>query len=145
MKISFLPLLKEQVGQKVSEILGDNLDTDLIEKSGGSIGKAIKLQEKKEIYIGINKILENIERKDLIDILNESEILYKEKENIFEILEYIVTYLYNTKEIKKMKCIKQIEEIKKRIIANSNYDMCIDYLLIKIWEEINEKNSRSAF
>ena len=36
-----------------------------------------------------------------------------------------------------------VENVKKRLLANSNYDMCIDYLLFNIWEEINEKNYRS--
>ena len=37
---------------------------------------------------------------------------------------------------------KYVEEAKKRLAANSNYDMTIDNLLMKMWEEINEKYSR---
>ena len=47
------------------------------------------------------------------------------------------------KNFKYIECIKIIEETKKRIKANSNYDMCIDNMLFNIWEEVNEKNSRS--
>ena len=52
--------------------------------------------------------------------------------------------LYKEKELK----VKQkdgryiIENTKNKLYTNCNYDMCIDELLIKIWEEINEKNSR---
>ena len=40
-------------------------------------------------------------------------------------------------------CINIVEDTKKRLKANSNYDMCIDNLLFGIWEEFNEKYSRS--
>ena len=51
--------------------------------------------------------------------------------------------LYNTKEIKRLNCIKIVEETKQHLLANSNYDMSIDRLLFKIWEDINEKNNWS--
>ena len=35
-----------------------------------------------------------------------------------------------------------IEEAKKRLVSNANFDMTIDNLLLKIWEEFNEKYSR---
>ena len=38
---------------------------------------------------------------------------------------------------------KLIEETKQRLNSNTNYDMSIDNLLFKIWEEFNENNSRS--
>lgn len=109
-----------------------------IKMSQGSIGKLLHMEEDYQIYEQINTILENIDKQDLITILNKSEILYKEKEKIQEILEYINVYLYYTKDIKKLNCIKYVEDTKKRLISNSNYDMCIDYLLIKIWEEVNK-------
>lgn len=109
-----------------------------IEMSQGSIGKLLHMEEDHQIYEQINTILENIDKQDLITILNKSEILYKEKEKIQELLDYINVYLYYTKDIKKLNCIKYVEDTKKRLISNSNYDMCIDYLLIKIWEEVNK-------
>ena len=61
------------------------------------------------------------------------------------ILEYMnVMLLELSRQNKKyINCIGIVEDTKKRLKANSNYDMCIDELLIKIWEEINEKHSRS--
>ena len=109
--------------------------------SNGSIGNAIKLQQDKEIYGGINNLIDNIEKKDLITFLNNGEIIYKQKENINEILDYINTYLYKSG---KINCVKYVEDTKRRLNTNSNYDMTIDYLLIRMWEEINEKYSRSS-
>ena len=37
-----------------------------------------------------------------------------------------------------IKCIQTIEEVKRRIASNSNFDMSVDYFLLKIWEEMNE-------
>ena len=34
-------------------------------------------------------------------------------------------------------CIKIVEDTKKRLKQNSNYDMCIDNMLFNMWEEIN--------
>ena len=144
MKIAFNTISEEQIEQKVYELSGEKIEKEFIKKSGGSLGRALQFQEQKELYNSVNEILENIEKSNLIHVLNNSEVLYKEKENIGKILEYIIICLYNTKNIKKINAIKYVEETKKRIIANSNYDMSIDYLLMNLWEEINEKHSRSA-
>ena len=144
MKISFLGIENDLIKDKVEEVLGEKVDTKLIESAGGSIGKAIYMQQEKEIFETVNNMLENLDKKDLVSILNNSEVLYKEKDKIESILEYIIVWLYNTKDINKLSAIKYVEETKRRIIANSNYDMCIDYLLMNLWEEINEKYSRGA-
>ena len=68
-----------------------------------------------------------------------SETLYQSKEEIFEMLDYLNiillkkarnNYLYTN-------CINVIENTKKRLKRNANYDMCIDYMLFNIWEEVN--------
>ena len=86
-----------------------------------------------------------MDNKNIIDILNGSEILYKSKDEIEEILEYINVILLNQSKqnIKYVKCIDIVENTKKRLKSNSNYDMCIDNMLFNIWEEINEKYCRS--
>ena len=86
-----------------------------------------------------------MENKDLLEVIDLAEVIYKSKEEINLILEYMnVILLRLAKEnIKYIKCIAIVEETKRRIKANSNYDMSIDNMLFNIWEEINEKNSRS--
>ena len=44
------------------------------------------------------------------------------------------------KKMKYANCINSVEETKKRLDNNANYDMSIDILLLKIWEELNEKH-----
>lgn len=60
----------------------------------------------------------------------------------------MITIFYNlllkdTRDESYINVIKIIEEVKKRLKGNSNFDMSIDYLIFKIWEEINEDSNRS--
>ena len=63
--------------------------------------------------------------------------MYSNKDNIYEVLDYInVLLIKKAKEnYKYLNYINKVEETKKRLKANSNYDMCIDNLLFTIWEE----------
>ena len=140
LKIMFEQITEEKIKNYIVNNY-DNVDDKLIKMSEGSIGRAIELQNNKEIYNSVNSILENLNKEDLVTILNNSDVLYKQKENIKDILDYINIYLYNSN---KIGCIKYVEDTKRRLLANSNYDMSIDYLLIRMWEEVNEKYSRSS-
>lgn len=141
MKISFESIEQQKIEQYLKENLEIEPSKELINLNGGSIGRAIMLEQDKEIYMQVNNIINNIEKQDLITTLNNSELLYKEKEKIQEILEYINIFLFNTKDIKKINCIQHVEEVKKRIISNCNYDMCIDYLLMNLYNKINNVKS----
>ena len=110
----------------------------MLDIAGGSIGRAINLKDIQEDYSKVEEIINNLDKKDLIDIVQASEILYKSKENINDILDYIniillkmakENYLYTN-------CIKIVENTKKRLAQNANYDMSIDDMLFKMWEEI---------
>lgn len=111
----------------------------MIQAFQGSIGKAILLKEKQEEYEKIENIINNLESKDKIDILNMSDIIYKAKEEKFEILDYINIVLINLAKNsnKYANCVKIVEETKKRLKSNANYDMCIDNMLINLWEQVN--------
>lgn len=113
----------------------------------GSIGKLIKLQNNIEIYKSLDNIVNDIYTKDIADIWQESEILYKSKDNINNLLDYLnivfFNKLLNSKNEKSIIAIKIVENTKKRLASNANYDMCIDNLLLKIWEDFNENNCRS--
>ena len=78
---------------------------------------------------------------NLIDVVQNAEMLYKTKDEINSIIEYInVLLLKFSKDNKKyLSCISIVEDTKKRLKANSNYDMCIDNMLFNIWYEMNKK------
>ena len=69
----------------------------------------------------------------------KAEIIYKSQDDKFEILEYmnIICFNKSKEDIKFVNCIDIIEETKKRLKSNSNYNMCIDNMLFKIWEEMH--------
>lgn len=119
----------------------DNIDENMLEAFQGSIGRAEVLKDKKDLYNSIYKIIESINRVNLIDILNEAEIIYKSQEDKFEILDYIniLLFKHSKENINYANCINIVEDTKKRLKANSNYNMCIDNMLFKMWEEINCK------
>ena len=116
-----------------------NINENILDTYQGSIGKAILLKDKQEDYQKLQEIIENLEKKDLIDVMKLTEPLYKTKEEIFEILDYInIILLKKAKEqYKYTNCINIVENTKKRIQRNANYDMCIDNMLLGMWEEVN--------
>ncbi len=116
-----------------------NIDQNMLYMYQGSIGKALELKEKQEEYKNIENIINNIDRYDLIDFINNAEILYKSKEEINDILDYINVILFNKAKDEYLytNCIQIVENTKKRLKQNANYDMSIDNMLFNIWEEIN--------
>ena len=117
---------------------------EILKRANGSIKKLIHIQENIDTYMEIASIINNITNKSLLDILRKTEIFSKNKDIITEILEYISLIFYekvyngDNKRTNYINCIQITEETKRRIAANSNFDMSIDYFLIRIWEEMNE-------
>lgn len=117
----------------------ENVPDSVLEASQGSIGKAEILKDKQELYENINHIINNLENEDLIDALKLADLIYKSQDEIKDVLEYInILLLKKAKEnIKYLNSISIVEETKKRLKANSNYNMTIDNMIMTIWEEIH--------
>lgn len=129
---------------EISDYLKNNfpdegISSNIIEASNGSIGKALILKDKKDLYQSIDTIFNNIEYLDLIDTLNKAEIIYKSQDDKYDILEYINIILYkkSKENLQYLNAISIVEETKKRLKANSNYNMTIDNLIMTIWEELH--------
>ena len=140
MIVSFKPIENNLMEKYMKDNYGiTNISPNMLEAFQGSIGKALKLKEKIDIYEQIELIIKNLDNKNIIDILPQCEYLYKSKEEIKEILEYInVILLRLTKEkVKYANCINIVENTKKRLKQNANYDMCIDNMIFNMWEEVN--------
>jgi len=117
----------------------DNLDEDLLDTFQGSIGKAINLKDKENIYLKIKELLNFAKKCSIIEFMKKAQIIYENKENIFEILENINLILvkFIHQDINYANCIQIVEETKKRLNSNSNFDMCIDNMILNMWEELN--------
>ena len=143
-KINFNKLCDSEIEEYFNkyEISDISLNSSVISNFGGSIKKAIEFNKNIELYDKINSLFENIDNMNIIEILNSSEVLYKNKDNINEILEYINTIVFNklTKDNNKnyLNCITIIEDTKRKLKVNSNFDMSIDSMLFRIWEELNK-------
>jgi len=134
-RMHFEPLNTEELTQYIRQNYAEQeISENIINLSQGSIGKAIKLNENKTIYENIEKILLNMQNKDLIEIIQMSEEIYKTKEEINSILDYmnVILLKLSKQNIKYINCIDIVEQTKKRLKANSNYDMCIDNLLFNM-------------
>lgn len=144
LKLTFNPLENSEIKQYLEKYLDfQNVSETMLEIFEGSIGKALKVKEKQELYNNIEATLRNFSCESVIDLINNASEIYKGKENINEILEYFnIYFLKKAKEeynnaSKYVKAIEIVEDTKKRLVYNSNYDMTIDNLLINIWEELN--------
>lgn len=142
MKVPFQKIEDEKIKEYMQKNRNIIMKSEEILLCEGSIAKAIEWQEKQDSYRAIEEIIQKIETQDLIDLFKQAEFLYKAKEDIYILLDAMIVLLYHTKDEKKLNCIQYVEETKRRLLANSNYDMSIDNLLMKMWEEINEKYNR---
>lgn len=121
---------------KISENMYDFFD--------GSIGKALQILEIKEQYENIEEFISKIKNSSKLDFITMNKETFT-KEEINGLLEYCIVLLFNLgkkeKDIKYLNSAKIIHETKIRINSNSNFDMSIDNMLFKLWEEVNENNS----
>lgn len=137
MKVTFHKIQDSLLKEFLEKNKSIHLENTLLKACEGSIEKAMRVNEKKEQYEKTQEIFNNIEKYQLLDVINKLEFLYNNKEDIYEILDYINIILQG-KILEKphyIKYIETVEQTKKRLKANSNYDMSIDSMLYKIWEE----------
>ena len=130
--------------EEISQILNTN-DKDIIKLCEGSVAKAETISQKKEVFDNLKIIANLLEKNSLIDVFNNADLLYSSKDDIMTLLDFLnIIFFEKTKEnLRYSKAITIIEETKKKILSNNNYDMCIDYMLMHIWEDINDKSGRS--
>ena len=139
-KINFSSISNEELKKYLPEA-----DESIINFADGSIGKLLRIKDKKDLYENIEELVNTIEKTPKSKVWNLFDILYKSQDDINEILDYMnILFLSKGRtEEKYLNCIEIVEKAKRRLLSNSNYNMTIDNLLIWVWEEINEKYSRS--
>lgn len=144
LKISFNNIDTEQILEYIqkNQII-QNPSKNILNMCNGSLGRLEKIKENLEEYNQIEHITENLLYKripNIIKMFSQFEILYKSKEIAKDLLEYMIVVIYNYikeqhyYEEKYLNLITIIEQTKTRISSNSNYDLSIDELLLKLWE-----------
>ena len=148
MKLYFNNLDKNSVKKVLTEKFEmEDINDSFLDAAGGSIKKALLIKEKSSEYEQITKLFDIIDKENLVNFINSASIIYENKDDIYNILDYINILLdikirsNSSNSFKFANCIFTVEEVKKRLRANSNYDMSIDYLLMNMWKEINGERS----
>lgn len=139
-KINFNKLTEEEMLKILKEKYNyQNVGNIVYKTSNGSISKSIQIIEKQSEFEDINKMFSNLEHANVIDLINSKELVFKDKEDINSILDYIITIFFEKiKDNRKyIECIEIAENAKERLRKNSNYDMTIDNFMLNVWEEIN--------
>lgn len=141
--VKFAQLSNQEIKEYASKYLNESIKEEMIEYCGGSIGKTIEVLEHRDIYENISKAFENIQGKSIKSFWDDCKIIY-DKENIFNLLDFLIVLFYSKSkdEIKYLYCIDVINEAFKRLKVNTNFEMSIDNMLLKIWEAFNEKSNR---
>lgn len=137
MILKFKDIPDDLIKKFAIENLGYNeLSKNQIKFFRGSIGNCIKYKDKSEKFFMIEELINNLSKKDIIDIMLNAKIIY-DKENIYDILDYIIVCLYEMDNRKRLNCIKYVNECITKLKANANFDMSIDTLLFKISKELS--------
>lgn len=136
-KVSFGKIEDNELKQYLENEYNFKIDESILKACEGSIEKAIRVNKNKEQYEEVSKLFSNIEKYKLLDVLKKLDFIYKNKEDIYDILDYINIVLFNKllENPKYIRYIETVEQTKKNLRANSNYDMSIDNMIFKIWEE----------
>lgn len=95
-----------------------------------------------EVFKELDNIFEN--NTSLLEFLEKSKIIYSNKDNIYDILEYmnivfmekLKQNMNNSNTDKYIECIKLIEQTKNKLRHNANFDMSIDNLLFGLKRRI---------
>lgn len=108
-KIVFEPIPNEELAEFLTKQYNIKITPAFLQVAGGSIQKALKINENESIYQQINEIFTNIDSRSILDVLGKIEGLYNQKEEINEILDYINLIFFNkakemvgTKEARKI-------------------------------------------
>lgn len=139
-KINFNKLAKEDMLKILKSKYNYQNIADMVYKtSNGSINKSIQIIERQSEFENINKVFSDLENISIIDLINSKEEVFKEKEEINNTLDYIITIFFDKikSNNKYIGCINIAEKTKERLRKNSNYDMTIDNFMLNVWEEIN--------
>ena len=109
-----------------------------------AFGRLAKINENIEEYNELERALQTLlanNIKNIVQEMNEFTVLYNSKEIIQDLLDYMTVIVYNyiSKEkdyrVRFINIINYIENTKIKLNSNTNYEMSIDSLLMKIWEE----------
>lgn len=140
-KVTFEKLSNEEIKDILNERgFNTNLDDNMYELFNGSIARALNILEKKDDFSQLEDFVNKIEGISRLEYITKNKALFT-KENITEYLEYAIILFFNigkkTGNVRYLNCTKIIQDTLNRLKSNANFDMSVDNMLLKIWEEAN--------
>ncbi len=140
MMLKFKNISKEELKQYAIRNLGfEQVTEDLLESFHGSIGQALVQKQIQDELSQIRHIVDDLATEDITTIMNEAKVLY-DKENIDDFLPYLSAVVFrkalNHREY--LDCVEKIKNCNMRLKRNCNFDMCIDTMLLEMWESIRK-------
>lgn len=138
MILHFQRLSNQEIKEYLKDKLGVNdINEEMLDMFQGSIGKAISLKDKKEEYENIYEFVNNLGKMNTIDLYKYAKNVYKFKDEIFDVLDYINILLLKKakKQYEYLGCINVVEDTKKRLRQNGNYDMCLDNMVFNMCDK----------
>ena len=130
--INFMPLSKIEMQDYAKQKYNQEIDDDILECVDGSIGKLEQIYNDNDqnTFKNIINAYDLLNAKDTINVLlNISNIDFKQNIN----LDYLEYLLYKNK---KYSCVDIVENAKKRLKSNGNYDIVINTMILKIIDNI---------
>lgn len=112
-----------------------NYTDNQIKLLGGSFKNLENIEEIEENYRKLQEIVDVMRNGNKIDLIEKSELLYNQKDNIMVLLDYLNIILL---EQNILEPIFLVESTKRKILYNNNYEMCIDGLLIESWNVLHK-------
>ena len=147
MRINFEGINEENLRRYASNNFEDTTGLEnIIKNCNGSISRLIEIKENFSEYEQVEILIDKFKKGNILDILGVEDVLYKNKDMIEGILDYMTSIFYKgavNGNMRFVNAIKEVEIAKQRLKQNSNYDMTMDHLVFRIWEEINENSNRS--
>lgn len=113
----------------------------------GSIGKikSFLLEDMQRLFGDTTNIIKNCYSKSLVEVMNNNKFFINNKENIDIVLDFMVLYFkdYYTQNMDinntglYTNLIFIIEKSRKNLKINAGFEMTVDNMLLRVWEEIN--------
>lgn len=137
--VNFIPLSLDEMHEYYKN---QNIDEELYKYAKGSIGKLEKLKSSTYIenVIELEKAISYLDLLEMNKALTKLKESKELKENIEEILDLlIIKFSKEIMDYSKIKQIEIIEECRRNLKRNSNFDITLDLMMIKLWELENVK------
>ncbi|MBO5143823.1 MAG: AAA family ATPase [Clostridia bacterium] len=135
-EINFIPLTINELKEFYKD---ESLNEEIYKYARGSIGKIEKIKSTNYIenVIELEKALSYNDLLEMNKALSKLKENKEVKENINDILDLLIIKINsNLKEdyLKKIKQIEIIEECRRNLKRNSNFDITLDCMMVKLWE-----------